>query len=760
MMPLATTANMIDCLVEAKLLSGPQLAEVKNSLSRVGQPQQLAHALINRGWLTSFQAKYLLNGRGAELVLGPFVILEPLGQGGAGQVFKARHRDRVIALKLLRPELVKDREAVQRFCREIEVGSQVCHPNIAQTVDAGQIGATHYLAIEYVDGPNLERLVQTQGPLPPARAAEYIRQAALGLQHAHQRGLVHRDIKPSNLLVTRAQGEPPVGLLKILDLGLARLLEPAAGSQTANLTLAGGAGVMQGTPDYMAPEQALDFHSADIRADLYSLGCTLYFLLAGKPPFAGCKMLAEKLMKHQQAEPALAELNLPVDLEMVLRKMLAKRPLDRYQTPAELVEAITPFCAGSLSKTADDFTADTKHSGVLRTPEPPARRRKRWPWLVAVAGIVLLLLGVGMLSLPSKPGGAARTEPATELRSVPTVELGWTEIGSFKEKFQGPKPAPGWQYLWNAKGPVGNPANYVPLVWTGQGYNADGNPKLPRGEPAAYVHLGKGGGHPGRGTKQTKSIDYCAIAAYTIQPGDGSGNYYIVPSAVGKGNGLEVIVHVNNLPPALTLDVPRRPESSALDVGLGMLKPGDTIYVAIGPKGDDAQDTFDLDFTINRGKPPIRDVLLEEGFESPEPAWEKRGQATFALDTGQPHGGKKSYRITIDENVPLSYQQIHRIVDDKPVAGDLYQVRFWLRSQNVKAEPGAYAYLEFSDSRNGRVGLIHGRVNVKNGAKGWEPLSITAIAPKDVARVRLGLVLHAVGSAWFDDVEVVRIRRP
>lgn len=157
-MPLATTASMIHFLEQARLLSGSQLAEVKSSFSKLGQPQQFAQALLNRGWLTSFQAKYLLNGRAAELVVGPYILLEPLGQGGVGHVFKARHRDRVIALKLLRPDLVKDCEAVQRFSREIEVGSQVCHPNIVQALDAGQVGPSHFLATEYVDGPDMERL--------------------------------------------------------------------------------------------------------------------------------------------------------------------------------------------------------------------------------------------------------------------------------------------------------------------------------------------------------------------------------------------------------------------------------------------------------------------------------------------------------------------------------------------------------------------------------------------------------------------------
>src|SRR5262249_2236110 len=264
------------------------------------------------------------------------LMLEPVGKGGNGQVFKARHNkmDRLVAVKMLRADLAHDRETVQRFHREIEVIGQLSHPHIVHALEAGPIGSVLVLVTEFIEGIDLERLVRQSGPLPAIQACDYIRQAACGLAHAHHRGLVHRDIKPSNLIVSKAR--PPregaetikpgagYGTIKILDLGLARLQQ--SGSPSSNLTVLGGASVMQGTPEYMSPEQALDFHSADSRSDLYSLGCTFYFLLAGKPPFSQ-GTLAEKLMKHQQAKPPSIDRNdLPDGTQALLAKLLAKRP--------------------------------------------------------------------------------------------------------------------------------------------------------------------------------------------------------------------------------------------------------------------------------------------------------------------------------------------------------------------------------------------------------------------------------------------------
>ena len=235
----------------------------------------LTDELLRRGWLTRFQLTEIERGRGKDLVCGQYVLLEGLGEGGMGRVFKARHRrmKRVVALKFIHKHLLTHPLAVQRFYREIEAVARLSHPNIVMAFDADEIDGTHFFVTEYVEGVDLRTLLERDGPLPVARACEAARQAALGLQHAHLRGLVHRDIKPANLLLSRE------GVVKIVDLGLARLTLPDPDDAGAvNLTRTGE---LMGTPDYLAPEQIHDFHRADIRADIYSLGCTLYQLLAG-----------------------------------------------------------------------------------------------------------------------------------------------------------------------------------------------------------------------------------------------------------------------------------------------------------------------------------------------------------------------------------------------------------------------------------------------------------------------------------------------
>jgi serine/threonine-protein kinase len=311
---------------------------------------------MQRAWLTPFQVNHIFQGHGAQLVMGPYVLLERLGEGGVGHVYKAKHRhmQRLTAIKVIRKDLISDQEIVGRFYREIHAVSQLVHPNIILAYDAGPTGRTHFFAMEYVEGADFGKLIKQSGRLPVDQACDYIRQAALGLDHIQERGLVHRDIKPTNLLVTAlaTQGELnttvppgvkglPWGLVKILDLGLARLGDPVNGAAPGSpLTMAGGA--LRGTADYLSPEQAIDFHNADIRSDIYSLGCTFYFLLTAQTPFEG-GTLAQKLMKHQREEPKPVEQirpEVPKRVAQILQKMMAKRPKERFQIPAEIAEAL------------------------------------------------------------------------------------------------------------------------------------------------------------------------------------------------------------------------------------------------------------------------------------------------------------------------------------------------------------------------------------------------------------------------------------
>lgn len=281
-------------------------------------------------------------------ILPDFEILEELGRGGMGIVYRARQLadQQIVAIKVIRKDRLQHEEAVRRFRREAQAAARLCHPNIVQVVDSDHTGDTHFLVMEYVPGLTLERYVEQYGPLPIAVACDYLRQAALGLQHAHEQALVHRDIKPSNLMVTPAPAasDPPTATyqIKVLDMGVARVLQlgPTPGESLSTLTQGGS---VIGTADYIAPEQLEDPHGADIRADLYSLGCTFYFLLTGQVPFPGGSLIS-KLDKQRWQMPEPVEqirAEVPRVVARLLGQLLAKKPADRFQTPGALAKALT-----------------------------------------------------------------------------------------------------------------------------------------------------------------------------------------------------------------------------------------------------------------------------------------------------------------------------------------------------------------------------------------------------------------------------------
>jgi serine/threonine protein kinase/WD40 repeat protein len=455
-MPAERTAtSFLDALRASGLLDSAQLEELARCPeAQDPAPSPLARAVLKRGWLTRFQLNAIATGHAKDLTIGPYVLLDRLGEGGMGMVYKARHQhmQRVVALKVIRKEKLANPESVTRFYKEVEAAAQLHHPNIVLAYDAGQAGSTHYLSMEYVEGVDLARLVREQGPLPLHQACEYVRQAALGLQHAYEKGLVHRDIKPHNLLVSRApdaagNGGAAAGrgdVVKILDMGLARL--QGAGDTGVTKT-----GAVIGTPDYLAPEQAMNSKSADIRADLYSLGGTLCFLLTGQPPFKGGE-LTELLLKHQMEQPAtLAQrgVKAPEAVQAILDRLLAKRPDDRFQTPAEFVEAITPFCRegvlaesmfnaarrravpvedGWQALTLEDRTdrgrtADPSRGRAGARPlgrrSDEAEARKQRVLLLSIAGgcaigLALLVLVLVLVFGRSKPEPLVQAPPPTE----------------------------------------------------------------------------------------------------------------------------------------------------------------------------------------------------------------------------------------------------------------------------------------------------------------------------------------------------------
>lgn len=351
-------STFVDTLITNRILAPDQLNTVtKELLSRIRDSRALAKELVQRGWLTIYQVNQIFQGQGRDLAIGHFRILDLLGEGGVARVYRALHTTKriTVALKCVRKELLAHPEAVRQFQQETKTIASLSHPNIVQTLEADCVNGNHFLAMEYIEGTDLAKLVRVSGPLPVAVACDYIRQAALGLQHAHERCLVHRDIKPANmfLVIPPGQGDAndpmkaaQIGAtIKLLDWGLADMRLPAAtGKQEAANTLMREETI--GTADYLAPEQAVDATKVDIRADIYSLGCSFYYLLAGQPVFVGGSLL-QKLLKHREAPPPSIQekrAEVPATLSAVLNKMLAKKPEDRYRTPASVAAALASFC--------------------------------------------------------------------------------------------------------------------------------------------------------------------------------------------------------------------------------------------------------------------------------------------------------------------------------------------------------------------------------------------------------------------------------
>ncbi|MFO0870352.1 MAG: serine/threonine-protein kinase [Pirellulales bacterium] len=376
--------------------------------------------------------------------LDTYELVEKLGEGGMGSVWKARHikLDKYVALKVLPVHLTQDPEAVRRFEREMRAVGKLDDPHVVRAMDAGEVGALHYLVMEYVEGVDLSKHVKVRGPRSVADACVMVRHAALGLAAAHAQGLIHRDVKPSNLLLSKQ------GQVKVLDLGLARLL--AEGPEARQLTQSGQ---VLGTPDFMAPEQWDDTHAVDHRADLYALGCTLCFLLTGRAPFGDDRhsTMGQKMKGHVlEAPPRLRDLRpeVPEELDELYAQLMVKEPAQRLASATEVASRLKDIAQRCPAKTTQGREADkTAASGtaasdatavgaaaaptVTHAPEngtiatsgapatqvewriqprpkasaPPPRRRNPL-WLAAAGGAaaLLVLLGVIVIKIVNKDG--------------------------------------------------------------------------------------------------------------------------------------------------------------------------------------------------------------------------------------------------------------------------------------------------------------------------------------------------------------------
>ncbi len=410
-------------LEDSGILASETIKEFLPPKTAVEDPKDLARELVRRRKLTKYQVEEIWKGKGRSLVVGNYVLLEKIGAGGMGQVFKAEHRRmrRTVAVKMLPLEFVKDAGAIARFEREVMAAAKLRHPNIVAADDADCANGVHFLVMEYVEGRDLSDLVKQGGPLPADRAVDYILQAARGLAFAHQKGVVHRDIKPANLLLDSQ------GTVKVLDMGLARIHEIGDSATLSELT---STGTIMGTVDYMPPEQALNTKEADHRADIYSLGCTLYYLLSGKAVYQGDTIMAKLLAHRETPVPSLRihQAEIPTRLEPIFARMVAKKVEDRYQTMTEVIADLESCRIRSSSEPQP--TVSAQDDGLtrflneislatdqaeplikLKRVDPKTiggnRKKRMVAFLIGggVLGVLALLAGI-VISLKSKDGTA------------------------------------------------------------------------------------------------------------------------------------------------------------------------------------------------------------------------------------------------------------------------------------------------------------------------------------------------------------------
>ncbi len=375
-LPSSELDRFLETVCHSKLLGPGRLnVLIAEAPKAVGKDlDKLGEHLVSCGALTHFQFTKLKQGIWQGLVLGHFHILSPLGRGGMGTVYLAHDtrkpagKQALVALKVLPPKKAREEDrTLARFIREMDLAQRVSHPHLTKTYEAGDFSGVHFIAMEYIRGDSLKKFVSDRGPLSDTRAARFFAEVADGLQSVHESGLVHRDLKPSNIMVT------PNGHAKILDLGLALAVDEELPNDKK---IVGGQGYVVGTMDYIAPEQVDDPTGVDARADLYSLGCSMYFALTGQPPFPGGTSI-EKMKKHQRdfADP-ISDFNptLPAGFTRIIDRLMEKGPGNRFQTANAVRDALLQWTAGDPETPMDVDPEQTEAELVLaleRTQKDP-----------------------------------------------------------------------------------------------------------------------------------------------------------------------------------------------------------------------------------------------------------------------------------------------------------------------------------------------------------------------------------------------------
>jgi tRNA A-37 threonylcarbamoyl transferase component Bud32 len=472
-MPAPTTVpELLDIVQKSGVVEPARLTAYIDQLRERAflptEPKQLAAMMVRDAYLTIFQADQMLQGKWRGFTIGKYRILEKLGSGGMGHVYLGEHKvmRRKVAVKVLPTAKAKEQSSLERFQREARAIAALDHPNLVRAFDIDEDKDLHFLVMEYVDGASLQEIVKRTGPLDPTRACHYIYYAALGLQYAYEVAeLVHRDVKPGNIMVDRQ------GAVKLLDMGLARFFNDEADILTKKYDES-----VLGTADYLSPEQATDSHEVDIRADIYSLGATFYFLLAGHPPFADGSV-AQKLIWHQTRQPKPIRLlrpQVPEGVAAIIERMMLKDPAARYQTPSELAGALSPY---------------------VQTPIAPPCEAEL-PHLCPAAGG----------ALPSERNAAVAQVGVTSGRwALPPVRPGTTAaIGSVSAPTAAQGPLPAGISVAAAKSPQTPRPQPVPSSAT-VGRRDDVNP---------FAHL-LGGGQPGAATDSAQNVYAVAAARAT-----------------------------------------------------------------------------------------------------------------------------------------------------------------------------------------------------------------------------------------------------
>jgi len=371
--------DLLPAIRNSGILADRQFTDLRARVQAGAYPSEsraLARRLVQDGVLTEFQAGRLLGNKSQGLMVGRYVILDRIGSGSMGRVYKAHHplMGRVVALKIIAPEISQNARVVARFQREIKLVGRLDHPNVVRAFDADQVGSMLYIVMEYVKGESLGRLLRTRGVFPPGEVAAYGAQAALGLAHAHAQGIVHRDIKPSNLFLSHE------GQLKVLDLGLGALMEA-----DEEATFATADGIAVGTVDYMSPEQATG-RDVDGRSDLFSLGCTMYHLVTGRIPFPGDSPI-DRLGRRLSGRPVPvleSRADVPGSLVKVLDRLMANHPAARYQSAEEVADALTAL-RRRPSRSASRIPTPAAEV-ALPPPTPPPPEPEPYVVTVAAAG--------------------------------------------------------------------------------------------------------------------------------------------------------------------------------------------------------------------------------------------------------------------------------------------------------------------------------------------------------------------------------------